>query len=332
MKNETLVVHIDMSKSQTVPYQYIESIGVKDFFENYGENLLLRLVTSKKTLSRSTIRERSVNRPALAVTGYFKYFAHKRIQLFGAGEMAFFREQTPTSRKKVMETMAAKRIPCVVVSRNLAPTAEMIEVLESKGIPLFRTSLTSKAFTTEVTVMLEERFAPRSTYHGTLLDIRGIGTLIRGDSGSGKSEAALALIERGHSLVADDMVRVKLLSDHTPVGFCDDMSRGFMECRGIGIINIEELFGIRFVRLEKRIDLVVTFLEDSSQEEPDRTGLDRKMFDLLGVDVPHMEIPLRPGRDMARLVEVAAMVQSARQLGHDSASDFNEKLLKKMNG
>ena len=201
-----------------------------------------------------------------------------------------------------------------------------------KGDSLFRTSLTSKAFTTEVTVMLEERFAPRSTYHGTLLDIRGIGTLIRGDSGSGKSEAALALIERGHSLVADDMVRVKLLSDHTPVGFCDDMSRGFMECRGIGIINIEELFGIRFVRLEKRIDLVVTFLEDSSKEEPDRTGLDRKTFDLLGIEVPHMEIPLRPGRDMARLVEVAAMVQSARQLGHDSANDFNEKLLKKMNG
>ena len=236
-----------MSKITTAPYQYTESLGVRDFFDNYGEKLLLRLVTSDKTLSRSTIRERSVNRPALAVTGYFKYFAHKRIQLFGAGEMAFFREQSPKRRTNVMDAMAAKRIPCVVVSRNLAPTPEMIEVLESKGIPLFRTSLTSKAFTTEVTVMLEERFAPRSTYHGTLLDIRGIGTLIRGDSGSGKSEAALALIERGHSLVADDMVRVKLLSDHTPVGFCDDMSRGFMECRGIGIINIEELFGIRSV-------------------------------------------------------------------------------------
>ena len=123
----------------------------------------------------------------------------------------------------------------------------------------------------------------------------GIGTLIRGDSGAGKSEAALALIERGHSLVADDMVRVKLLSDHSPVGFCDEMSRGFMECRGIGIINAEELFGIRFVRLDKRIDLVVTFLEDSSEVEPDRTGLERKSFEILGVEVPHMEIPLRPG-------------------------------------
>ena len=208
----------------------------------------------------------------------------------------------------------------------------MTDVLEKKGVPLFRTSLSSKAFTTEVTMLLEERFAPRTSCHGTLLDIRGIGTLIRGDSGAGKSEAALALIERGHSLVADDIVKVKLLSDHTPVGFCDDMCRGYMECRGIGIINIEELFGIRFIRLEKRIDLVVTFLEDSQNIEPDRTGLDRKIFDILGIEVPNMEIPLRPGRDMARLVEVAAMVQAARQLGHDSANDFNEKLLKKMNG
>ena len=155
-----------------------------------------------------------------------------------------------------------------------------------------------------------------------------MGTLIRGDSGAGKSEAALALIERGHSLVADDIVKVKLLSDHTPVGFCDEMFRGFMECRGIGIINVEELFGIRFVRLEKRIDLVVTFLEESNDREPDRTGLERKSFDILGIDVPHMEIPLRAGRDMARLVEVAAMVQAARQLGHDSANDFNENFKK----
>jgi HPr kinase/phosphorylase len=225
------------SNYSNIPYS-VESIAVREFFENYGEQLQLRLVTSRKTLSRSTIREKSVNRPALAVTGYFKYFAHKRIQLFGAGEMGFFREQSKTRRKNVISTMASKKIPCVVVSRNLAPTAEMIEVLEEHGVPLFRTSLSSKAFTTEVTVLLEEKFAPRSSLHGTLLEIRGIGTLIRGESGAGKSEAALALLERGHSLVADDVVKVKLLSDHTPVGFCDELNRGFMECRGIGIINV----------------------------------------------------------------------------------------------
>ena len=159
-----------------------------------------------------------------------------------------------------------------------------------------------------------------------------MGTLIRGASGAGKSEAALALIERGHSLVADDLVKVKLLSDHTPIGFCDPLSRGFMECRGIGIINVEKLFGNRFVRLEKRIDLVVTLIEDAANAEPERTGLDRKYFEILGFEVPQMEIPVRTGRDIARLIEVAAMVQAARQFGYDSADDLNEKLLRKMNG
>lgn len=318
------------SNYSNIPHS-VESIAVREFFENYEEQLQLRLVTSNKTLSRSTIKEKSVNRPALAVTGYFKYFAHKRIQLFGAGEMGFFREQSSNRRKNVISTMASKKIPCVVVSRNLAPTAEMIVVLEEYGVPLFRTSLSSKAFTTEVTVLLEERFAPRSSLHGTLLEIRGIGTLIRGESGAGKSEAALALLERGHSLVADDMVKVKLLSDHTPVGFCDELNRGFMECRGIGIINVEKLFGNRYVRLEKKIELVVTLLEESNENELERTGLERKYYEILGAPVPHMEIPVRVGRDMARLIEVAAMVQAARQFSYDSAIDFNEKLLKKMN-
>ena len=322
----------DSSKSANPVPKIIESIAVRDFYESFGEQLHLRLMTSDSTLDRSTVRERSVNRPALAVTGYFKYFAHKRIQLFGAGEMGYFREQSRASRTKVLKAMVKRRIPCIVISRNHAPTPEMVKILEEAGVPLFRTNLTSKSFTTEVTVLLEERFAPRASFHGTLLDVRGIGTLIRGDSGSGKSEAALALIERGHSLVADDLVRVKLLSDHTPVGFCDDMNRGYMECRGIGIINVEELFGIRFVRLEKRIDLTVTFVEDHEGVESDRTGLEQRTFDILGFPVPHMQIPLRPGRDMARLVEVAAMVQAGRYLGHDSAHDFNQKLLDKMNG
>ena len=318
-------------KNSTKVTDNIESIAVKEFFNSYGDQLKLRLVTGEKTLSRSTIKEKSVNRPALAVTGYFKYFANKRIQLFGAGEMAFFREQSAARRKAVIEAMVAKKIPCVVVSRSLAPTSEMIEILEKAGVPLFRTPLSSKAFTTEVTVLLEEKFAPRTSLHGTLLEIRGIGTLIRGASGAGKSEAALALIERGHSLVADDLVRVKLLSDHTPIGFCDPLSRGFMECRGIGIINVEKLFGNRFVRIEKKIDLVITLLDESSNMEPERTGLGRKYYEILGFDVPMMEIPVRTGRDMARLIEVAAMVQGARQFGYDSADDLNEKLLHKMN-
>jgi len=309
----------------------VESISVEEFYESYGRALNLRLVTDERTLRGSTIRDRSLNRPALALTGHFKYFGNKRIQLLGAGEMAFFREQSGKRRKEILHAMTKRKVPCIVISRNLAPTPEMAGILEEVSVPLFRTRLTSKAFAAEATHLLEEHFAPRCTLHGTLLDIRGIGTLIQGDSGSGKSEAALALIERGHSLVADDAVRVKLLSDHSPVGTADEMTRGYMECRGIGIINVAELFGIRFIRIEKRIDLVVSFVEDEPAAEIDRTGLERHTLDILGASVTHMRIPLRPGRDMARLVEVAAMVQAARFLGHDSSREFNRKLIEKLN-
>ena len=303
------------SSHSNIPHS-VESIAVTEFFEDYGEQLQLRLVTSKKSLSRSTIRERSVNRPALAVTGYFKYFAHKRIQLLVQERWGFFESRQKFEKECYFHH--GRKEDSLRCGYQKLGTTEMVEVLEQHGVPLFRTSLSSKAFTTEVTVLLEERFAPRSSLHGTLLEIRGIGTLIRGESGAGKSEAALALLERGHSLVADDVVKIKLLSDHTPVGFCDDLNRGFMECRGIGIINVEKLFGIRFVRLEKKIELVVTLLDDSSENELERTGLERKSFDILGVPVPHMEIPVRVGRDMARLVEVAAMVQAARQFSYVS--------------
>ena len=146
-----------------------------------------------------------------------------------------------------------------------------------------------------------------------------------------KVKQALALIERGHSLVADDLVKVKLLSDHTPIGFCDPLSRGFMECRGIGIINVEKLFGKSICQRLKKIDLVVTLIDETSNAEREERGLSRKYFEILGFDVPNMEIPVRTGRDMARLIEVAAMVQAARQFGYDSADDLNNKLLRQMN-
>ena len=164
------------------------------------------------------------------------------------------------------------------------------------------------------------------------MDVRGIGVLIRGESGSGKSETAIALLHRGHSLVADDVVRIKLLSDHTtPVGTSPDLNRGYMECRGIGIVNVVELFGVQAVRIEKRIEVVVTFIEWEPGMEVERTGLEERHFDILGVGVPHMEIPVRPGRDMARLVEVAVMVQALKLIGHDPAKEFSDKLLAEMN-
>ena len=309
----------------------VESIAVRDFFDSYKNQLKLRLITKPETLLRTKVREKSINRPALTLTGHFKYFAHKRIQLFGAGEMSFFREMSEKKQRTMLTAMCERKIPCIVISRNFAPTKVMLEVMEQFGVPLFRTPLTSKEFSIDATVLLEERFAPSTTLHGTLMDVRGIGVLIRGESGSGKSETAIALLHRGHSLVADDVVRIKLLSDHTtPVGTSPDLNRGYMECRGIGIVNVVELFGVQAVRIEKRIELVVTFIDWEPGMEVERTGLDEHHFEVLGVQVPHMEIPVRPGRDMARLVEVAVMVQALKLIGHDPAKDFSQKLIAEM--
>jgi len=309
----------------------IESISVREFYNACREPLELELVAGEENLDRM-IREKSLNRPALALTGYFRFFASRRIQLFGAGEMGFIRDSDPQVIEIVLRQIAKKNIPCILISRNLAPTPVLTKVAKEFKIPLFRSTLKSKTLTTEATLILEEHFAARKSVHGTLMDIRGVGTLLRGESGIGKSECALALIERGFSLVADDLTYLRLLRDHEVVGKSSDLSRGYMECRGIGIIDVAKLFGVHSVRVEKRLDLIITFISWTPGIEEERTGLDQEYMEILGQKIPHSVIPVRPGRDMARLAEVAAMVQAFRLLGHDSAKEFNERLIRQMSG
>jgi len=309
----------------------IDSVSVGTFFERGQESLELSLVAGEKGLRR-LIRDKSVNRPALAVTGYFKSFAFRRIQLFGAGEIAYLRDQSSEHELSVLERIASKSVPCLIVSRSLVPSRNLVEVAEKAGIPLFRSTLTTREFTNKATLILEDAFAPRVAEHGTHLDVKGIGVLIRGRSGVGKSECALALIERGHSLVADDLVYIRLDNEGVLQGRSSDLNRGYMECRGIGIVNIADLFGVRAVRLEKNIDLVVTFEEWKPGMMEERTGLETEQFDILGASVPHITLPVRPGRDLARLVEVAALVQALKLMGHDSAQEFNQRLIEHMAG
>lgn len=307
----------------------LESVTVRTFYKSFGEQLKLRLAVPEQGLSKM-IKEKSINRPALALTGYFKHFANKRLQLFGAGEMGYLRDLGESMQEHVLTQMAQKKISCVVVSRNLVPTKTMLKVMKKYKIPLFRTSLKSKDFSAKATVLLEDLMAPRTSMHGTLLDVRGMGVIVCGESGVGKSECALALIERGHSLVADDVVQMKLLTERDLIGTSNDLNRGYMECRGIGIVNVAELFGVRSVRLEKRIDLIITFKVWVPGMVEERTGLDQTYHEILGKKIPCVEIPVRPGRDMSRIIEVAAMVQALKKMGHDSAKTFNKRLINYM--
>ncbi len=311
------------------PTKIPKSITVSHLFKSYGKALKLELIAGNRGVVRR-LREGRVNRPALALTGFYKYFSNKGIQVFGAAEMTYLKSFSEQEQYEKLRQLLKRTIPCIVLTRNYLPPKAMLKLIKEKNVPLFRTPFITRHFINAATVYLEYEFAPRTTVHGTLMDIGGTGTLIRGNSGVGKSECALALIERGHSLVADDLTYVSLIDEHKLVGRSSELNRGYMECRGIGIINIAEMFGIRSVRVEKRIALVITFRIWEQGLEEERTGLDQDYYEIHGVKTPHIELLVRPGRDMARLVEVAALGQALKALGHDSAREFNERLIAHM--
>src|SRR5262245_58306803 len=226
--------------------------------------------------------------------------------------------------------MVERQIPCLVLTRNFHPTPAMLSVAKERNSPVFRTALITMNFINLATLCIDNEFAPSVTEHATTLDIRGIGVMLRGSSGVGKSECALALIERGHSLVADDLTVIKLLDERELMASSRPLNRGYMECRGIGIINVAEMFGVKCVRLEKRIDMVVSLKEWTPEVIEERTGLEENYYEILGMRLPHIELFVRPGRDIARLVEVAALTQALKKMGHDPARDFNDRLIRFM--
>ncbi len=308
----------------------IHGITVAHFFSTYREKLKMELVTGETGLHR-LIHEGSINRPALALTGFFKYFANKRIQVLGAAEMTYLKTVSQRQQILIFQQMVKKGIPCIALTRNYQPTHPMLAVAEEMKLPLIRTPMITMNWVNLATLAIDNEFAPSGTEHATTLDIKGVGVMLRGDSGIGKSECALALIERGHSLVADDLTMIKLLDERELMASSRPLNRGYMECRGIGIINVAEMFGVKCVRLEKRIDMVISLKEWTTEAIEERTGLEENFYEVLGMKVPHIEIYVRPGRDIARLVEVAALTQALKKMGHDPARDFNNRLIAFMN-
>jgi len=304
----------------------IHGISVAHFLETYRDKLKMELVVGEPGLHR-LIHEGSINRPALALTGFFKYFANKRIQVLGAAEMTYLKTLSQLNQVAILQQMVKRGIPCFVLTRNFHPTVAMQEVAEKMKVPIIRTPMITMNWINLATLAIDNEFAPHGTEHATTLDIKGVGVMLRGDSGVGKSECALALIERGHSLVADDLTVIRLLDERELMASSRPLNRGYMECRGIGIINVAEMFGVKCVRLEKRIDMVVSLKEWTPEAVEERTGLEENFYEILGMRMPHIELYVRPGRDIARLVEVAALTQALKKMGHDPARDFNDRLI-----
>jgi HPr kinase/phosphorylase len=307
------------------------SVSVEQFYQEHGSALQMRLISDGGSLNRA-IREPTVNRPGLALSGFTRYFAHKRIQAIGHAESYFLRSLPEFDRAKHLADLFAFKIPCVVFSRGLRPDKEFLQAAKTAGVPVFQTPLVTMKFINAATLALEMMFAPRGTEIGSMVDILGVGVLIRGESGIGKSEAVLALIERGYSLVSDDITRVTLVDGRDVMGTSSDLTRSHMEIRGIGIINVAAMFGVKSIRKEKTMDLVITLKQWEEVANVDRLGMEQEFVKVLGVDIPHMIIPVRPGRDLARLIEVAAFQTKLKLSGYNAAQELNEKLIAHMAG
>ena len=299
------------------------------FYTEQASDLELQLVAGANGLKR-IIREPTVNRPGLVLAGFTRYFASKRVQVIGNAEATFLKSLSSEIRTKRYADLFSYKIPCVVYSRDLKPDKLFLQAAEKADVPVFQCPFITMKFINLATLALEMLFAPRGTDIGSMVDILGIGVIIRGESGIGKSETVLALIDRGYSLVSDDITRVTLIDGHEVVGTSAELTRNHMEVRGIGIINVAAMFGVKSIRQEKRVDLVVTLKTWNEVADVDRLGMDDEFVKILGVDIPNVTIPVRPGRDLARLIEVAAFQTKLKSSGHNPAKELNDRLIAQM--
>jgi HPr kinase/phosphorylase len=272
------------------------------------------------------INTSDLNRPGLQMAGFFEYFAVNRIQLFGMVEMTYLQNLDPELKRERLDKYFASRMPCVLIGRNLTPPPEMIEAAQKYNTPIMMSGLTTTKLSHKTTVYLDKVLAPSISRHAGLMDVYGVGILLMGDSGVGKSETALELVKRNHRLVADDVVEIVKLSDNQLIGQSPEVIRHMMEIRGLGIIDVRTLYGIGAVLVEKSIELAVN-LELGDPMNIDRLGLTQEYITLLGVKIPIITVPVRPGRNLAIIIEVAAMNYRLKCMGQITAEQLDSKLL-----
>ncbi|HUV06673.1 MAG TPA: HPr(Ser) kinase/phosphatase [Spirochaetia bacterium] len=289
--------------------------------------LNLKCIEGRAGLTREiTVPE--LDRPGLALTGFFDKFANKRIQVFGRGENAYLNKLEKERKTENLEKMFGCGFPCAIFTYGFEPIPSFLELAKKTQCPILQTDLSSSEFSARILRVLSGIFAPHITIHGVLVEVFGIGVLIKGESGVGKSETALALIERQHRLVADDVVQIRCVSGNFLLGKGGNaVTSHHMEIRGLGIINIAHLFGVGAIRDEKRVQMVIELEDWDSSKAYDRIGVGEKTIDILGVKVPYLVVPIKPGRNIAIIIETAAMNERLKKMGYNPEKEFNKNVM-----
>lgn len=298
--------------------------GVK--VSELAEKMELKNLTPTVELKGKEVSIPEVNRPALQLSGFFDHFDSDRVQIIGYVEYTYLQTLDYERKIKIYDELVTYKVPCIVYSRNLEPDKELIEKAAKQDIPIFQTEKQTSGFMAELIRWMNVKLAPCISIHGVLVDVYGVGVLIMGESGIGKSEAALELIKRGHRLVTDDVVEIRKVSDETLVGSAPDITRHFIELRGIGIVDVKSMFGVQSVRETQNIDLVITLEDWSREKEYDRLGLEESYTEFLGNKVVCHNIPIRPGRNLAIIVESAAVNHRQKQMGYNAAQELYKRV------
>lgn len=294
------------------------------------EKLNLKNLTPDVDMTEKKVMVPDINRPALQLTGFFEHFAYERVQLIGCVEYTFLENMEEDEKEKIYDMLLSYKIPCIIFCRNLKPDDSLIEKANKANVPVFSTETPTSAFSAEIIRWLNVELAPCISIHGVLVDVYGVGVLIMGESGIGKSEAALELIKRGHRLVSDDVVEIRKVSDETLVGTAPDITRHFIELRGIGIVDVKMLYGVQSVRETQSIDLVITLEEWDRDKEYDRLGLEEQYTEFLGNKVVCHQLPIRPGRNLAIIVETAAINHRQKSMGYNAAQELYKRVQQNM--
>ncbi len=302
-----------------------EEYSVEQFYKETYEEFDFEVLTSSLK-SKLPITVPDIHRPAFALTGFMENYLHERIQILGETEIMYLRSCTPEQEQEAIKRLFSKPLVCLIVTKGLELPKALLQFSEGEGVPILRTPLSTTPFIHSLTGHLEYIFAPRTSTHGSLVDVYGVGLLITGRSGIGKSEIALDLVERGHRLVADDVVEITRHGE-VVTGRGREHLRHFMEIRGIGIINVMDVFGIRAVRIQKRIEVVVNLEEWDPKKDWDRIGLDERFTEILGVKIRNVIIPIYPGKNITVIAETIALNHMLKVYGIDAAKRFDKQLI-----